>query len=591
VDGPQLTSPRRAEDALPMIPIRSAAHLRWIFVPFLAVLHLVLVLGPDSMIGRWLFLSHVGLGLLWQPFVQRGRSLGTGGMFFVVLGGALLAYFLNWGILLVWTTLLAGIVAGKVFLFPDRWERAFHLAALGYLVMTVLTLIVPVVVAPAGLADPGPIDLVSYYLAPLALAVMALLPAGRAGVEARTEVVDFIYGVFLVLLLAVIALGSLSYALLFDANYYEALLITLVIVAGVLLLLAFIWNPRAGFAGLGAAVARHVTSLGLPVEEWLQSLAELGQREEDPDRFLALACAELTQRLPGVRGGSWSAAAARGSFGSQEGHRTGFAYGRLKMELVTRVAPSPAVLWHYDLVVRLLAEFHLGKWRAQEMKRMSYIRGIHETGARLTHDVKNLLQSLDTLCAAAREAGAASSPRFAELLRRRLPEVSARLRQTLDKLVEPGGAGPAEPLPAAEWLASLEGRYADGHTTFVGVGDVAAGVVEDAALFSSVAENLLQNVTAKRRRQPGVRVEVRLACDRSGTRLDVTDDGAAIPESLAGRLLSERVPTEDGFGIGLYQCARQAEQAGYRLSLAQNRDGCVGFRLEGSGSAAASALA
>jgi hypothetical protein len=561
-----------------MSSVHSTASRRRIFLLLLAALHLVFILGPENVVGRWLFLSHIGLGLLWQPFVQPRRRLGPAGILVVVVVTALLAYFLNWAMLLVWTILLAGVVGGKVFMFPDRWERIFHLAALGYLVLAVLMLILPSAVKPLDLAEPVLVSLV-LYVAPLVLMFMAVLPAKQGFAEERAEIVDFIYGVFVVLLLAVIVLGSLSYALIFKASYYEAQLVTLGVVAGVLLLLGFIWNPRAGFAGLGTAVAQHVMSLGLPVEEWLQSLAELGKHEEDPDRFLALACAELPLRLPGVLGGRWEAIGAQGHFGAQQGCRTGFAHGGLKLELVTRVEPSPALRWHHDLVVRLLSEFYLGKWRAQELKRLSYIQAIHETGARLTHDVKNLLQSLDTLCAAANEAGATASPRFGELLRRQLPEISSRLRQTLDKLVKPGQSALAGPLPAADWLAALESRCADANTTLVAEGDLTACMVSDPALFSSVAENLLQNIAAKRRRQPGLLATVRLACVQGEAQLEITDNGTAIAQDLAGRLLRERVPSEDGLGIGLYQCARQAAQADYYFELARNVDGCVCFRL------------
>lgn len=544
----------------------------------LGALHLVFALGPESVIGRWLFLSHIGLGLLWQPFVQPRRRFGPGATLIVVLSAAFLAFFLNWGILLLWTMLLAGVVGGKVFMFPDRWERLFHLAALGYLVTVVLALILPASLLSLNLGEPMLARLV-LYLSPLILLFMAALPVKQGMAEERAEIVDFVYGMFVFLLLAVIVLGSLSYSLLFKAGFLESQLITLGVVAGVLLLLGFIWDPRAGFAGLGAAVAQHVMTLGLPVEEWLQSLAELGKNEEDPDHFLALACAELPKRLPGVKGGRWEGIGAQDVFGDPKGYRTAFTHGRLSVELVTRFEPSPALRWHYDLVVRLLSEFYLGKWRAQELKRLSYIQAVYETGARLTHDVKNLLQSLDTLCAVANEAGAVPSPRFGELLRRQLPEISSRLRQTLDKLVEPGKRLPAAPMPADDWLASLEKRYADADTHVIAVGDLLTCHVEDPALFSSVAENLLQNINAKRLTQPGVQATLRLVCAQGGTVLEVSDDGRAIPAALADRLLKERVTSEDGLGIGLYQCARQAEEAGYRLELASNIDGCVSFRL------------
>lgn len=561
--------------------VRTVGRRRWIFLLFLAALHLVFVLGPENAIARWLFLSHTGLGLLWQPFVQPRRRLSLEGALIVLCAAALLSWFLNWSILLVWTVLLAGVVGGKVFVFPDRWERIFHLGGLGYLVMVTLVLVLPAAVVPLARLEVLPANVI-HLLTPLILAFMALLPVRQEAVDERAEIVDFVYGMFVILLLTVLALGSLSLSLLYRVGYLESILITLVVIAGLMLMLALIWNPRAGFAGLGTAVAQHVISLGLPVEEWLQSLAELSRFEEDPERFLARACEELPRRLPGVRGGRWAVGAAQGEFGKPDGHRSRFAHGGLTIELVTRSEPSPALRWHHDLVVRLLAEFYLGKWRARELQRLCYIEAIHETGARLTHDVKNLLQSLETLCAAANEAGTAPSPRFAELLRRQLPEIYTRLRQTLNKLVEPGKQlQPAElPQTAAAWLASLEKRYANAGTRIIGEGDVSACRLVAPALFISVAENLLQNVAAKRRRQPGIQATLRLICLPAGAVLEVCDDGAAIPPELAARLLNERVASEDGLGIGLYQCARQAEQAGYRLSLAANQDGCVCFRLE-----------
>lgn len=561
-----------------MSSVSSTNRRRWIFLALLTALHLVFFLGPESPLARWLFLSHIGLGLLWQPFVQPRRRIGPGASVLVVLAAALLAYFLNWGVLLMWTMLLAGVVGGKVFMFPDRWERLFHLMALGYLVLAVLALILPATLSPFGLAEPALSRLV-IYVAPGILVFMAVLPVKQGKAEERAEIVDFVYGVFVLLLLAVIVLGSLSFALLFQASYLESQLVTLAMVAGVLLLLGFIWNPRAGFAGLGTALAQHVMSLGLPIEEWLKSLAELARHEEDPERFLALACADLPQRLPGVMGGQWTGFAGQNAFGQAEGYRTRLTHGQLRFELVTRTEPSPGLLWHYDLIVRLLAEFYLGKWRAQEVKRLSYIEAVHETGARLTHDVKNLLQSLDTLCVAAEQEGAAPSARFYELLRRQLPEVAARLRQTLVKLAAPGKPLPAQQIPAASWLASLESRYADGQTRFVVEGDVSACIVTDAALFSSVVENLLQNIADKRRSARAVTAEVRLICAAHGARVEVSDDGHAIPAAQADQLMRQRVPSENGLGIGLYQCARQAEQAGYRLELAENREACVRFRL------------
>jgi sensor histidine kinase regulating citrate/malate metabolism len=63
--------------------------------------------------------------------------------------------------------------------------------------------------------------------------------------------------------------------------------------------------------------------------------------------------------------------------------------------------------------------------------------------------------------------------------------------------------------------------------------------------------------------------------------LRVTDSGRAVPEDLSARLLRGPVASQGGLGIGLYQAARQAEAAGFTLSLENNRDGEVCFALKG----------
>jgi hypothetical protein len=51
-------------------------------------------------------------------------------------------------------------------------------------------------------------------------------------------------------------------------------------------------------------------------------------------------------------------------------------------------------------------------------------------------------------------------------------------------------------------------------------------------------------------------------------------------------LLSAPAPSSSGFGIGLYQAARQARETGCELRLADNRRGSVRFELLSGGAAA-----
>ena len=68
---------------------------------------------------------------------------------------------------------------------------------------------------------------------------------------------------------------------------------------------------------------------------------------------------------------------------------------------LTRQTLSPSLEWHFHLLGQLLGEFYVAKVREQKLQQQTYVQAVHETGARVTHDVKNLLQSLNVLCAAA----------------------------------------------------------------------------------------------------------------------------------------------------------------------------------------------
>ena len=541
----------------------------------LAALYLVLWLGPQTMPGRGLFFVHVGLFMLWQPFVQGERRLSWSTLLglsgFVLLAGA----FLQGWMMVFWIMVLAGIVGGKVLLFGTRASRLFYLLALAFLVMALLLLAAPMAVAQA--RPPQAMLWLGQAALPLILLTMALLPTSKEA-EATHEVVDFVYSLFIFLLLAVLMLGSLAAMLLFGSGYVEALLQTLLVTGAVLLLLGLAANPRTGISGIGGLISRYLLSIGLPVERWLEALANLASREEDPRTFIEQACAEIAQSLPWVKGGEWSTGSSMGRFGVTEGRRLEFSQGGMVLVLYTQHVLSPTLIWHYNLLAQLLAQFHADKVRALALKQLSYMQAIHETGARLTHDVKNLLQSLNALCSAGTERGAESSPEYQSLLRRQLPAISERLADTLAKLNAPQGFDEVHRVPAADWWQDQRRRM----VTLQWIrfkGQAILGGELPAEVFNGVIDNLVRNLVEKHLLKPELRVDVELKRSDGGFELTVCDDGSAMPDPVASRLFLGPVSSESGYGIGLYHAARYAAAAGYRLELAENRDGRVCFRL------------
>jgi len=201
--------------------------------------------------------------------------------------------------------------------------------------------------------------------------------------------------------------------------------------------------------------------------------------------------------------------------------------------------------------------------------------------------VKNLLQSLRSLCAAADSGTVADAEALRRLMQRQLPQIAQRLQSTLDKLETRRTTSP-EQQPAADWWRSLMQRYGHEGMEFT-ASSLERGGSLAADLFDSVADNLLQNALQKRRLGETRRIAVDLqALPQGGFRLRVSDGGTSIEADLAARLFSAPVSSESGLGVGLYQAARQAADQGYAIRLADNRAGAVTFVLEPAAAAAAS---
>jgi signal transduction histidine kinase len=199
----------------------------------------------------------------------------------------------------------------------------------------------------------------------------------------------------------------------------------------------------------------------------------------------------------------------------------------------------------------------------------------------MTHDIKNLLQSLNVLCAVAERDEYRDSAQLQGLVQRQLPLVAQRLSETLERLQRPQALAETH-APAATWWQTLQRQYHGEGVEFQGAAPPPQARLPR-TLFDSVADNLLRNAIAKRAVDPAVRVRVSLECGAKLT-LRVCDTGSPVPEEFAASLMRAPVSSRGGLGIGLYQAARQADAAGFRLVLEKNEEGAVCFVLSGSAS-------
>ncbi len=553
--------------------IAQVAPGRWLALMLLA-LHAAVVLDAEATVTQAFLLAHYGLFLLWQPLVRSEARIEPRLALPVFAMAAMLVLVESSWVMALWLAILAGLVGAVAASQSQQGRRLAYLLALTYLLALLLAWVLP---QTLGETLPEALQLAVAWGLPLLPLLVLFLPSAPRGGDSSN--LDFIYGLMLALLIMVLALGAFAVVAVARVSYAWALVQTLLGMAALLLALSWLWNPRAGFTGLGQVTSRYLLSVGLPFEGWARRLATLAERERDPESFVRDSLADLHE-LTWIRGGRWQAARGEGSFGSPAEHAVTHSFHGLTLTWQSPRPLTPALALHVRLLSQLLGYFYAAKVREQTLREQAYSQAIHDTGARLTHDVKNILQSMKTLLAAADTSTPEDSERLLALMKRQLPQLAARLSQTVDKLKQPAELDLAH-VPAPVWWAALQTRYEHDRVHFVADAVDETSLPQD--LFDSVADNLLTNALRKRQREPGVLVEARLELHPLPS-LTVTDSGEAAPEHVARNLFLSPVSSDFGLGVGLYQAARQASRSGYRLELVSNQAGRVSFRLQATGS-------
>ncbi|QJR13281.1 sensor histidine kinase [Usitatibacter palustris] len=549
---------------------------RWVLVAMLLTLHAALIADPTGAFQRIWLLVHFGLFLLWQPFFAAELELEVFSLVLLVAITSLILYFLAGWMLVMWISVLLGILGGKVFTVrAAQLGHVAYLVAFSYLLTLLLLWAVPALLL-AGPEIPQPLPFVAKSLLPFVLLAIVLVPT--APEEQPGQVFDFFYAVLIFQLVVVLVLGSVALMRYTEGLYYPSVALTVSGFGIGLFVLAVLWAPRGGFGGLRTYFSRYLLSVGMPFEMWMRRVAELAETEPDSQRFLQLALDEIAT-FPWMRGGNWKAADGEGTFGKPDGFTSRFTFHGLELTFRTAVRLSPALFLHLRLLAQVVGEFHEGKRRESLMRRNAYMQAVHETGAQLTHDIKNLLQSLYALTSVAPRGNEATTA-YAGLLQRQLPQLTRRLHATLEKLRAPDATAADLQVDARTWWAEVEKRHAAPGITFAG--RVMPGAMVPASLFDSLIENFLSNARAKREREPAVEVTVTFVADAMYCDLRVTDTGSAVPDAVARALFREPIEgtREGGLGIGLYQVARQARVEGFRVELASNSDAAVCFSVQ-----------
>ena len=537
----------------------------------LAAVHLGNSDGNSDAITKSFLIVHFGLFLLWQPVVKQQSAFTIKQVFVLLLLVSVFTYFFNYWLYTFWSLLLLTLLTGHI--FARGISRAAYALAVIVLFLELTLNTTPSLFGLTALQSPLklPFDMVLMAL-PLFLLFFPVT-------NIVTKQVDFVRGLLIVLLIVFICMSSSLISLTTQQTYIESLAISIIILSLFLLLTAFLWTPRAGFAGFAQLWEKYLLNIGGPFEQWITHVSTLEANTNlSPEKFLSAGLRYLMQQH-WVRGVSWQVGNDKGIEGEPSAHIIKIKDEKLDLELYAYSPVGPSLQFHAKLLLSILIFYYRAKLQERRVVKQAHLQAIYETGSKLTHDVKNILQTTQTMTNIVNDTES-EMQEIMDVIKRQMPLLNQRLSTTLDKLRSPVDASRPENIKngsVLRWWNQLQLRYTGRHIEFT------TNITEDLQIpldvYTTVVENLLDNARNKRNREMELTITVLLSNIDDHLLLSVSDTGSAIPEKIHQQLFTEIITSNDGFGIGLHQSYELAKKHGYDLGVENNIDGRVCFTL------------
>jgi len=165
----------------------SQRYWRIVVVAMLALLHVAVFRGVADPWARAMLLAHLGLLLLWQPFLRAEQRVSATQGVILLLVAAGVMFRLDWWLLAFWVVVIAGLVGGKVYQHDAKWQRRCYLVMLAYLLALLAIVILPEIAPQREIAPE--IRRGAEFVLPLAFVLIALFPAEPQSAEAAHIIV------------------------------------------------------------------------------------------------------------------------------------------------------------------------------------------------------------------------------------------------------------------------------------------------------------------------------------------------------------------------------------------------------------------
>jgi len=540
-----------------------------ILATILLLLHALIWIVDEPLLKFSLTFILYGLFLLWQPLWSKQARVRQGPVIIVTLIFVLLAYRFPNESLVFFALILSGLIGSR--LLSQTAYRSFDLLALLIITLEMSVGLVPDTFAQIQLPALFGDYMQTVILVPVLLFYFAPNPDHQK--QGRSQV-DLMHGLLAATLLFIVLLGGIVINLLYGVDYIDGLLLTVFIVATLTIGISWFWNPGVGYSGIGVLWNRYAMTIGGPFETWINTLTTLIEEHYlTPADYLEAACEHLVDN-DWLNSIEWRFETFKIAVGERIGTRLEHQLSdKITVVLYFKADPGTALEQHTILLIRMAYQFYLAKLNQEKMRAQEHFATIHHTGARLTHDVKNILQSIKTSLEIIDMEQ--NTPEAQKLLQSNLRQISQRLQSTLEKLRAPRLNTEINLVDCENWMQRIRKQH-NANTRMFFDSEIDNNLVIPVDLFDSVAENLINNAL---RKASVKRVELRLLSNADIILLSVCDDGEAISAEIESSLFTRPVSSGSGMGIGLYQSAIMAHAFNYELELSQNEPGRVCFNL------------
>ena len=553
-----------------MIKVNSLLQFGQQILATILLLYHLLIWAVDEPLLR-LALSFVlyGLFLLWQPlWSKEARFNASPAVLFAILFFLVTYFFPNESLVFA-GLILSGLIGSR--LLGQTAFRSFDLLALLIITIEMAIGLIPDTFRQIQLPPLFSDYMQTIVLVPILLFYFAPNPDHQK--QGRSQV-DLMHGLLAATLLFIVLLGGIVINLLYGVDYIDGLLLTVFIVATLTIGISWFWNPGVGYSGIGVLWNRYAMTIGGPFETWINTLTTLiEERYLTPSEYLEAVCEHLVGN-DWLNAIEWQFETFKVSTGEKTGpwleHRLD---DKLTVTLYFKADPGTALEQHTILLIRMAYQFYLAKLNQEKMRAQEHFATIHHTGARLTHDVKNILQSIKTSLDILEMDD--ENTQSQKLLQTNLRQIGTRLESTLNKLKAPKLNTRVSLVDCRQWMYRIRKQH-NANQRIHFHADIENNIPIPVDLFDSVAENLINNALKK---SPTTRIDLRLLSDQEIIILSICDDGDAIESEIESSLFLQPVSSGSGMGIGLYQASIMAQAFQYQLELSQNERGRVCFNL------------